>query len=370
MNKRKHLFLAKDPFEKPKDDSLFLSCMMENLHFQLESCEDYRRICDHFGFSPDQIKSEADLSLIPPITTSFLKQRRLFSMPTDQLAVKATSSGTSGEKSIVGFDHRSLFLGIAMMVRYFAYTKVLSPIPVHYIVLGYEPSKENEMGAAKTAYGTTFFAPALSRDYALIRKNGRYEANIEGIGKRLFKAAKGIFPVRFVGFPPYMYFLCQYLEENHIQLKLPRGSKILLGGGWKQFSGQEIDRETLFAMTERCLGLKKEDYLEFFSAVEHPLPYVKCKNGHFHIPRFSRVIIRDPQTWQSLPYYELGIINFLTPLVMSMPLLSIMTDDIGMLCPGESCGCGIDSDYFILAGRAGIHNIKTCAAEAAELMQH
>jgi len=61
--------------------------------------------------------------------------------------------------------------------------------------------------------------------------------------------------------------------------------------------------------------------------------------------------------------------NLITPLVGSMPLTSVMTDDVAVMHPGESCGCCTPSPWFEILGRAGLENIKTCAAGAAELLK-
>ena len=45
-----------------------------------------------------------------------------------------------------------------------------------------------------------------------------------------------------------------------------------------------------------------------------------------------------------------------------------MTDDLGVLHPGDECGCGIKSPYLEIIGRVGIKDIKTCAAGASQLL--
>ena len=55
--------------------------------------------------------------------------------------------------------------------------------------------------------------------------------------------------------------------------------------------------------------------------------------------------------------------------MMSMPLHSIMTDDLAILREGEECGCGNNAPYFELLGRAGLQDIKTCAAGAAQFLE-
>ena len=46
-----------------------------------------------------------------------------------------------------------------------------------------------------------------------------------------------------------------------------------------------------------------------------------------------------------------------------------MTDDLGILHDGKSCGCGINTPYLEIIGRIGMKDIKTCAAGAAEILK-
>lgn len=367
MSRRK-LFFHKNPYNIDKTKSVFLDLVKENIIFHRDNCKTYADILKVQGFDISAINTEHDLSKIPPLPTLYFKRNKLFSVPESSLKIKATSSGTKGNKSIVGFDGSTLFYGIAMMVRFFSYHKILSLIPVNYIVLGYEPSKHNQMGAIKTAYGVTKFAPSLHREYALKDTGNGYKINIEGIKKALVRYAKQGLPVRFVGFPSYMYFLVKALKDNNISLKLNKRSKILMGGGWKQFSKEEIDRDNFYSVIKETLGIDKKNCFEFFSAVEHPLPYCKCENGHFHVPIYSRVIIRDVKTLEPIVNGQMGLLSFVSPLVFSMPLTSVVTDDLAIKYDGGRCGCGIKTPYFDLMGRAGVSQIRTCTTDAAELM--
>ena len=364
---RRKLVLQKNPYDLQKNNGLFLEAVKRDVMFHAENCPEYAQILKSAGFSIDEIISEDMLYKIPVIPTLYYKRNYLCSIPEKKLAVKATSSGTKGEQSRVEFDQKTLLYGILMMIRYFSYHKLISLLPTNYIVLGYQPSKHTQMGAIKTAYGTTKFAPALHREYALKDTGKEYELNIEGIKKALIRYAKSRLPVRFVGFPPYMFFLLKTLKENRISLKLNRHSKVLLGGGWKQFSDAEIDRDLFFELIHDTLGIEKHNCFEFYSAVEHPLPYVKCKNGHFYIPIYSRAIIRDIKTLEPVPAGKSGLLSFVSPMVSSMPLTSVVTDDIAVLYDGSACGCGINTPYFELKGRAGVSQIKTCTADALEL---
>ena len=368
MDFRGRLFLRRDPYGNKGGDGLFVRAMREAVEVNAAGCPEYAAILASAGFDPDDIKTIDDIALLPPVPTLYLKRRRLFSVPEKKLIVKATSSGTHGSRSVVGLDMKTLLYGLGMMFRFFRYHGVISLIPVNYIVLGYEPKGGEEVGAVKTAYGTTKFAPALHREYALKAKDGGYEPNYEGVYSALMRYSAKPFPVRFVGFPAYMYFLCDSLKERGVKLKLPKRSAVLLGGGWKQFSDKEISKEEFYSLVEEYLGIKRERVFEFYSAAEHPQAYLKCPCGHFHVPAYSRVVIRSAEDLSPVPDGEPGLLNFVSPLVHSMPINSVLTDDIAVLSH-EKCPCGLEAPYFELLGRAGAEGVRTCAAEAAELLR-
>ena len=120
-------------------------------------------------------------------------------------------------------------------------------------------------------------------------------------------------------------------------------------------------------LVEEILGIPPERCWEFFGAVEHPILYTTCKNHHFHVPIYSRIIIRDVDTFEEVPHGTAGLVNLMTPLVKSAPVHSIMTDDLGILHDGSECGCGINAPYLEILGRVGMEDITTCAAGAENL---
>ena len=81
------------------------------------------------------------------------------------------------------------------------------------------------------------------------------------------------------------------------------------------------------------------------------------------------MLIRDVDTLEVLGNEKEGLVNLITPMVKACPILSVMTDDLGILHDGKSCGCGINTPYLEIIGRIGMKDIKTCAAGAAEILK-
>lgn len=369
MSSSNRLFRWPDPYDISGTEELFVQAMRENAAFQAGNCPDYARILQRSGFDPTALRSWEDLASLPPIPTAYFKRHELFSMPDQRLSVHATSSGTGGSRSHMGFDLGSLRRGLDMSWRMARRHRLLSPVPCHYFVLGYQPHRGNDTAFSKTGYGFTFFAPALSRSYALAWRDGEYRLDLDGLRRRLLRFGKGPFPIRTIGFPSYTYLLLREMERAGLHLPTRCGSKLTMGGGWKQFESQKVEKAELYRLAESVLGIGAADCVEFFGAVEHPILYTSCPCHHFHVPVYSRVLIRDVDTLEPVPQGSPGLVNLMTPMVWSMPVLSVITDDLGVLHPGDTCPCGIQSPWLELLGRVGARGIVTCAAGAAEFLK-
>lgn len=369
MSERYRLFCVKDPYDVSGTESLFFKAVKENCVFHYQNSKAYRRILYSFDFSPENLKSYDDISKIPVLPTLLFKKHRIFSMPEWRIPVKVTSSGTSGAASKIGLDTGSLFCGLHMVLKIANRRGLLSPRPTHCVILGFRPHRGNQVAAVKTAFGATCFAPALRRVYALNYVNGTYVLNLEEVLQAVHTFSRSRIPVRFMGFPSYTYFFLRMMRDRNLRVVLPKGSKLMLGGGWKQFYKEQVDKSVLYELARQTLGIAEEDIVEFFGAVEHPVLYCDCPRHHFHVPVYSRVIIRDVETLQPVENGKAGLVNLITPMVKAAPLLSVMTDDLGILHDGEECGCGLSSPYLELIGRVGMKGIKTCAAGAAEFLK-
>jgi phenylacetate-coenzyme A ligase PaaK-like adenylate-forming protein len=367
MSSANRLFYHRRLYDLKRTDALFVRAELENVRHHMARCPEYAEILTRQGFSLDSVKTVEDLWRIPPIPTAFLKRHTLYSVSPKHLMFQSTTSGTSGRVSRMGLDWTSAWRGLGMVLGTFLTHRLVSLRPTNHVVLGYEPAKRNRIGAVKTAYAMTYAALPIHRVYALKDIGKDYVLNLDGIRKALLRYEKQGLPVRFMGFPAYFMFLLRELQEAGVHLKLHPKSMVFLAGGWKQFLAEKVDKPTLYAKSQEVLGIGGDRIKEFFGAVEHPIAYFDCPNHHFHVPVYSRVIIRDTAL-RPVGFGEPGLLNLLTPMMTSMPFSSVMTDDLAVLHPGEACSCGNPSPYFDVLGRVGLADIKTCAAGAAELL--
>ena len=167
MSQRTKLFRLSDPYNLPASDTQFLRAVRENCSFHYARCPEYRAVLDSFSFRPEDLRDFGDLERLPFLPTLTFKQHRLFSLPRRKMAAVSTSSGTSGRFSQVGFDFPALWCSWNMLWKIGRLRGFFSPIPTHYIILGYKPHRGNRTSVARTAFGATLLSPALSRTYAL-----------------------------------------------------------------------------------------------------------------------------------------------------------------------------------------------------------
>jgi len=368
MPSRQALFWCSRPYDLPGSDARFLRSVRDNCAYQIKHCPPYRSVCANLGFSPEDLRTMDDLEKLPVLPTLFFKRHRLLSMPGWRLAMQVTSSGTSGQFSQVGLDWGCILAEVPMLLRMGKLHRLVSLRPANYVILGYKPGKQDRMGVARTMFGLTHFAPPLGRFYALEWRDGSYVPDLDGAGRTLERYARSPFPTRVIGFPSYLWFGLKRMEELGVSLRLRPGSRIILAGGWKRHYAQQVEKPVLYALVKRVLGIEEDHINELFGAVEHPVFFNTCKHHRFHVPAYARVLIRDPDTLKPLPMGRVGLVNLISPLIYATPVLSVMTDDLGVLEPGEGCGCGISSPVLTILGRAGLQDITTCAAGAAELL--
>ncbi len=104
MRYRRKLFRLRDPYDIEASQDLFLQAVRENCAYHYAHCGEYRAILEHFHFSPETLRCETDLARLPALPTAFFKGREIYSVPRGRQLVRATSSGTKGQMSRIGFD--------------------------------------------------------------------------------------------------------------------------------------------------------------------------------------------------------------------------------------------------------------------------
>lgn len=350
-------------------EQLFHNAMLEIVSFHVENTPGYAQWLTYHRINPDnpQLGSWGDL---PPIFANYFKRHLLLSS-TGQDALELTSSGTSGQKSRMRFDDRSIQAAQGMVDHIFRHYEWDTPdAPCNYLLLSYEPLETVTLGTAYTDQFLCKYAPVNKVAYALRNTGKDHEFDPFGVIQALQYFAQDDAPVRIFGFPAFMWFVLERMRDMNLPpLTLPSGSLTFFGGGWKTHADKEIPKAMLYAQLGEQLGLPDERCRDGYGSVEHCVPYVECAHHHFHIPVYARAWIRDTRTFEIKGYGERGFLQFASPYITSSPAHSIVMSDLAILHRARECGCGVQTDWFELLGRASQHQARSCALAASELIQ-
>jgi phenylacetate-coenzyme A ligase PaaK-like adenylate-forming protein len=352
----------------PENERLFLEAMAEMVEHHRRNSPVYDGICRQDGFSWDQVEEPDDVYRVPHIFVTAFKVRRLLSVPESEIVVTFTSSGTSGQKSQTNWDagsrDRQAFSRKAVVesMGLADYEQ-----PVNYLVLSYDPASGGTRGAAHAFAMYTTFAPAAETVFAITQgPDGQPRFQPEVCLEALERFAASGLPLRVVGFPAFGYMILKELDTRGVRLRFPPQSLMMLGGGWKQHTGQAIPPDQYRALVERVLGIPPQRVRDFYGMVEHGIPYLSCEYGHHHVPIYSRVCAVDPGTLEILPEGRVGLLKLITPYNRATPAISVLSTDLGEL--RSDCPCGRPGRYLVFARRGGVKKHAGCAISAAQLI--
>ena len=362
---------VRTPYETSEAlDRLFVSALRENVAWHVRYNDFYAALLRQEGCDVSALSAIGDIASLPPIHANFFKRHETLSIPRQKVAEHLTSSGTSGQKTQMFFDDWSIRSARRMVRFIYEYYGFVRPeTKVNYLLMAYEPEAGSKVGTTNTNLFLTSFAPANEIFFALRLSGGGHEFDRFGTVATLVRYAEAGLPVRISGFPSFMYLTLLRMEEENLRLRLHPDSLVLFGGGWKGYADRQIPKAELYAMIHDHLGIDPARIRDAYGSVEHSIPYIECPRHHLHIPVWSRLVVRDVKTLEPLGYGEEGFLHFVTPYITSVPAHSVMMGDMGVLHPASACGCGAQTPFFEVIGRAGVSRNKSCAVTASELLK-
>lgn len=353
-------------------DALFVEAMRDVTAWHIERSPWYRRFAELNRLVPDQLQCMADVLALPPVHANFFKFHEIRSISMSQVTAHMTSSGTTGQKSQMFFDTFTIGHAREMVDRTMEARGVFSETAANYLVNAYEPFAGLKVGTSNTNQYLMRYAPVADQFWTL-RHLGEagHEFDSFGAVARLAAWADGDAPVRIIGFPAFLHFILERMRAmGKADLRLPEGSLVIFGGGWKGHADKAITKDALYADITRQLGIPSERIVETYGSVEHSIPYVDCTAHHLHQPTWSRVLVRDLKTLAPVPDGTPGFLSFVSPYITSAPAHSVVMGDLAVRHAPDECPCGDHpTPWFEVLGRAGISANKSCAAAASELLK-
>ncbi|NLC11540.1 MAG: phenylacetate--CoA ligase [Firmicutes bacterium] len=277
----------------------------------------YQKAFKEKGIEPGDIKSLADLSKLPFTTKEDLRQNYpfgLFAVPLQEVVRLHSSSGTTGQATVVGYTRNDLETWSELIAR----TLSCSGATANSVI--------------QIAYGYGLFTGGLGLHYGAEKLGATVIPISGGQTKKQVRIMVDFQTTVLACTPSYALYIAETIEEMGIK---PEELKLKAG-----VFGAEPWTESMRRVVEEKLNIDAID-IYGLSEVMGPGISSEClqKDGlHIFEDHFLPEII-DPHTGEVLPDGETGELVLTTLTKEAIPVIRYRTRDITSL-KREKCPCG------------------------------
>lgn len=346
--------LVAEPFSLRREEkqARLLSGLSRLGQLHYDSCLEYRRIVDTLFCNPWAADSLAEMPWLP---VRLFKHIDLRSIPPEKIARTLVSSGTSGSPSRIFLDAETAGTqtrALARIVLQFLGSKRLPMVIVDDQSFIKDRSRFNARAAGILGFSN------FGRDHLyLLDQDMRPRWSALHDYLRIHRDT----PILVFGFTFLVWqTLVEQARQDGVRLRLPEGSLLIHGGGWKKLENLRIDSEQFKARLLEQSGLSRVH--NYYGMVEQVgAIYFECEHGHLHTPAFADVLVRDSTTLRPLPHGASGLIQVMSTLPTSYPGHSLLTEDIGTILGEDDCPCGRLGRYFSVSGRLPNVELRGCS---------
>ncbi|HSR35809.1 MAG TPA: phenylacetate--CoA ligase [Desulfurivibrionaceae bacterium] len=278
----------------------------------------YRKKMEDAGVAPGDIKTLADIRLLPFTTKEDLRKNYpfgLFTVPLDRVVRIHASSGTTGKPTVVGYTKRDIATWAELMTRTLSAAGVHSGDIVH------------------NAYGYGLFTGGLGAHYGAENLGAAVIPISGGNTKRQIQIMQDFGSTVLLSTPSYALNIADAMADLGID---PATLKLRVG-----VFGAEPWSEAMREEIESRLKIKAID-IYGLSEVIGPGVAAECleeqKGLHIMEDHFLPEIV-DPDTFEPVALGEKGELVFTTLTKEAFPVIRYRTKDISRLIP-DVCTCG------------------------------
>lgn len=337
----------------------FYDALLEELSFHYKNNPYYHRFCDNKGFNPEGFSG--NIEEIPPVQVSVFKElgNKLSSVPREDIKLTLQSSATSGVPSSVPVDAITAKRQARAMIKVVG--NYIGNERKPFLIMDVDPTSGfREILGARYAAVSGYLNFASEASYFLkVGENNTYYFDVDGITECI--NALNNQPAVVFGFTYILYSeVMRPLADQGIRFSLPQGTKVIHIGGWKKLESEKISKEEFNSLAAKLFGIDESAVIDIYGFTEQMgLNYPDCPCGCKHASLFSEVIVRDVASKKILPRGQEGLLEFVTPVPHSYPGNVVLTDDIGVIVPGE-CPHGRAGTRFKVVGRLKKAEVRGC----------
>jgi len=277
----------------------------------------YRRKFDEAGFRPEQLETLADLARVPFTVKDDLREAYpfdMFAVPLRDIVRVHSSSGTTGQVSVVGYTRGDVERWSDLMARTLACGGATADDVV------------------QVTYGYGLFTGGLGAHYGSERLGAMTIPVSGGNTARQVQILKDFGVTVLACTPSYALLIAETAASMGVDVRsLPLKVGVFGAEPWSEGMRKQI---------EEVMGIRAID-IYGLSEVMGPGVASECvhQNGlHVFEDHFIIEII-DPETMESVPDGQQGEVVFTTLTKEGIPVIRYRTRDISRIVPGE-CACG------------------------------
>lgn len=301
--------------------------------WHVEACPVYGRLVRERGIDPARVAGgELALEAVPLIPTSAFKRTDLRSVAAEDVVMLSRSSGTRGPVSTVPRDRTSL-------------ERLLGSVRAGASLIHAWDEDEIEMvhlGPDRAEAGEIWFPYVMSLVELLYPTRHRLTGGVFDADAAIADLRSLLDERAHVGVigPPFLVAeLVQRVAERKETIRAGDRLTVITAGGWKRFTGAQIQRSELEAQVCEALHLRSATQVrDAFNQVELNTVCMECRAHKKHVPAWVHATTREPDGLTALPRGELGLLSFIDASARSYPAF-LVTDDVGVVEEG-ACACG------------------------------
>jgi hypothetical protein len=325
------------------------------LHHEVNSI--FREFCDAKKVRVEDVRRWQD---VPMVYNDVFKTHLVASFPLEQAVMGCLTGGTTSltQRGRIFRDEdgkKLVFAANRTMTGAYLFPDFAEGKRCRILILAPSPELAPSMGMAigmdqtRRAYGTEDSLFLL----------GRSGIDIDALLLALRESEASGVPVALIGATAaYVYFF-QACRRRKMSFKLPPGSRICDGGGYRGRFGV-VTREDYYAMVEEILGIPGTHCVNvlgeaetatnlFDDSLRRHVKGLPPRKRTRPVPPWSRVLAMNIDTLQPLPDGEVGLLAH-WDLANVPTVLAVITDNLGYTTDGGR-GCE-------MVGRAKIENGK------------
>ena len=303
--------------EREALEALQLERMKALLHTVYNKVDTYKQKFDAIGFNPEEFNDLAQMSELPFTVKDDLRAAypyKMFAAPRKDIVRVHSSSGTTGQISVVGYTQNDLDMWSDCVAR------ALSAAGL------------SDEDIVQISYGYGLFTGGLGAHEGVQKLGATVIPASGGNTNRQVQLLRDFEVDALACTPSYALYVGETAKEQGVDLhSLPVRVGIFGAEPWTEAMRDQL---------ENLFGIKAFDIYGLSEIMGPGVGYeCECQNGlHINEDNFLIEII-DTETLQPVPDGEYGEVVFTTLTKEGIPLIRYRTRDVSSIIP-KNCSCG------------------------------